>query len=179
MCLFLLVSIEVNKRLSFESQDDKYRSLQPALATRSEVIMPKVNSILSTYLHLDDSGDIRAIPVTESFWQALASDELSEFKAGRLLSAFSFSEPWSSWERHPAGEELVMLLTGDATLILEDASGKQSSIRLHEPGCYVLIPKNQWHTAIPIQPTTLLFLTQGAGTEHRDFTTKPDPKHLG
>ena len=82
------------------------------------------------------------------------------------MSAFTFSEPWSTWERHPAGEEVVMLLSGAATLVLEE-SGQERTVPLDEPGAYVLVPRNTWHTARTTLPTTLLFLTPGAGTEHR------------
>ena len=83
------------------------------------------------------------------------------------MSAFTFSEPWPTWERHPAGEELVMLLAGEATVVLEDAHGQTHAVSLSAPGAYVLVPKNVWHTARTTVPTTMVFLTPGAGTEHR------------
>lgn len=70
------------------------------------------------------------------------------------------------WERHPAGEELVMLLSGAATVVLEEA-GQERIVQLSDPGAYVLVPQNVWHTARTSVPTTMLFLTPGAGTEHR------------
>lgn len=82
------------------------------------------------------------------------------------MSAFTFSEPWSSWERHPAGEELVMLISGAATMLLEERDGRRE-VHLGKPGEFVLVPPNVWHTARPAMPTTMLFLTPGAGTEHR------------
>ncbi len=83
------------------------------------------------------------------------------------MCAFTFSEPWQNWERHPAGEELVLLLSGAATIVLEE-SGKEHEILLDEPGAFVLVPQNVWHTARTDVPATLLFLTPGAGTEHRE-----------
>jgi mannose-6-phosphate isomerase-like protein (cupin superfamily) len=59
-----------------------------------------------------------------------------------------------------------MLLSGVATVVLEE-SGQERRIRLSEPGAYVLVPRNVWHTARTTLPTTMLFLTPGAGTEHR------------
>ena len=124
------------------------------------------NEILRTYLHVRDDGKTEAVPASESFWQELASGKYPQLDQGRLMSAFTFSEPWTMWERHPAGEELVMLLSGVATVILEE-SGQQRAMRLSEPGAYVLVPRNVWHTAKTAVPTTMLFLTPGAGTEHR------------
>lgn len=123
-------------------------------------------NILGTYLHVQDGGRTDAIPESESFWEALAGGGYPQLAQGRLMSAFTFSEPWSTWERHPAGEELVMLLSGAATVVLEEV-GRERAVALDEPGAYVLVPRNIWHTARTSVPTTLLFLTPGAGTEHR------------
>jgi len=128
--------------------------------------MSKARDILSTYLHVRDGARTEAIDVSEAFWEELARGEHPELDQGRLMSAFTFSEPWPTWERHPAGEELVMLLTGAATLVLEE-SGRERAVHLSQPGSYVLVPTNVWHTARTDVPTTMLFLTPGSGTEHR------------
>ena len=39
----------------------------------------------------------------------LYAHELGE---GRLVSMFRFEESWTSWEMHPAGEELVLVVQG-------------------------------------------------------------------
>jgi oxalate decarboxylase/phosphoglucose isomerase-like protein (cupin superfamily) len=130
---------------------------------------PRLNSakdIISTYIHFRDGGRASEIPVSASFWEEVATGKHPEMDQGKLMSAFSFSEPWLTWERHPAGEELVMLLSGAATLVLEEADGERT-INLSEPGTFFLIPQNVWHTARTSVPTTMLFLTPGAGTENR------------
>jgi mannose-6-phosphate isomerase-like protein (cupin superfamily) len=129
-------------------------------------VVTQANNILHTYLHVKDGGHTDAIPVTDSFWQALASGAYPQLDQGRLMSAFTFSEPWPTWERHPSGEELVMLISGAATIVLEE-SGREHALPLSEPGAYVLVPQNVWHTARTTVPTTMLFLTPGMGTEHR------------
>jgi mannose-6-phosphate isomerase-like protein (cupin superfamily) len=131
-----------------------------------EAALSSSTSIISTYLHVRDEGRVDAIPVSESFWEEMAAGKHPQLDQGRLMSAFSFSEPWSMWERHPAGEELVMLLSGSATVVLEEF-GKQRGVQLNDPGSYVLVPRNVWHTARTSVQTTMLFLTPGAGTEHR------------
>jgi oxalate decarboxylase/phosphoglucose isomerase-like protein (cupin superfamily) len=122
--------------------------------------------IISTYIHFRDDGRASEIPVSASFWEDVATGKHPEIDRGRLMSAFTFSEPWQTWERHPAGEELVMLLSGAATLVLEEADG-QRTISLSEPGSIVLVPQNVWHTAKTSVPTKMLFLTPGEGTENR------------
>ena len=106
------------------------------------------------------------MPVSASFWEDLARGSFPQLEHGRLVSAFTFSEPWSSWERHPAGEEMVLLIAGAATVVLEE-HGARREVALSRPGAFVLVPRNVWHTARPVLPTTMLFLTPGAGTEHR------------
>ena len=128
--------------------------------------MSDVKDILSTYLHVRDDGATDAIPVTNTFWEELAGGAYPQLDQGRLLSAFTFSESWSSWERHPHGEELVMLLSGSAAVVF-DESGQERVMRLDQPGAYVLVPRNVWHTARTSVPTTMLFLTPGAGTEQK------------
>ena len=128
--------------------------------------MAAARQILDTYAHVREGGGIAEVPVSESFWQQLAEGGFPELDRGRLISAFTFSEPWSSWERHPNGEELVMLLSGAATLVLE-TGGDERCVRLGAPGEYVLVSANTWHTARTEVPTTMLFVTPGAGTEHR------------
>jgi mannose-6-phosphate isomerase-like protein (cupin superfamily) len=124
------------------------------------------DNILDRYLHVRDGDRTDAIPPSPSFWQDLAGGAYPQLDRGRLMSAFTFSEPWASWERHPAGEEVVLLISGAAKLLIEESGGERS-VRLALPGDYVLVPQGAWHTAKTNEPTTMLFLTPGAGTEHR------------
>ena len=117
-------------------------------------------------VHLEDAGHARVLEGGESFWAKLMAGGYPELERGRLLTSFTFSTSWSSWERHPAGEELVLLLSGAATLLVE-REGKTERIELTKAGDFVLVPRSAWHTAQTRVPTTMLFLTPGAGTEHR------------
>lgn len=128
--------------------------------------MSSARHILDTYLHFRDGGRVDPVPVSEAFWGELAAGKLPELDQGRLMTGSTFSEPWTMWERHPAGEELVMLLEGVATLVLEE-DGQERTVELSQPGSYVLVPQGVWHTARTDVQTTMLFLTPGTGTEHR------------
>lgn len=132
--------------------------------------MNSAKDILTTYLHFGDNGRTDGIVVSDSLWEEIATGKYPQLEQGRLMSAFTFSEAWSMWERHPAGDELVMLLSGSATVVLEE-SGQERIVQLDKPGSYVLVPQNVWHTARTSVPTTMLFLTPGAGTEHRPVGT--------
>jgi mannose-6-phosphate isomerase-like protein (cupin superfamily) len=88
------------------------------------------------------------------------------FKGHALIASFAFDADWPTWERHPAGDELVCLLSGRATMIL-DRDGTRETVELQHAGEYVLVPKGTWHTARTTVPTTMLFVTPGEGTEMR------------
>ncbi|AVP98764.1 cupin [Ahniella affigens] len=122
--------------------------------------------VVDTFVHVRPDGCLTPIPVTDTFWQALAQGQLGELNHGYLLSSFRFSENWTSWERHPAGDEWVCLLSGVVTLILEQPDGLQRCT-LAAPGDFLVVPQGIWHSADATADCTLLFLTPGAGTEHR------------
>lgn len=84
---------------------------------------------------------------------------------GRLVAIHSFAEPWSSWEVHPHGHELVVCLAGRIVLHQELPDGIHT-VTL-EPHHAVINPPGVWHTADVDAPATALFVTAGAGTEHR------------
>jgi oxalate decarboxylase/phosphoglucose isomerase-like protein (cupin superfamily) len=73
------------------------------------------------------------------------------------------------WEMHPNGDEVVCLLSGSATFLLEKAGGTEE-IALNKSGTYVLVPRGTWHTANTQAPCRMLFITPGEGTQHRSKT---------
>lgn len=86
---------------------------------------------------------------------------------GRLVSQYRFTESWDSWELHPAGDEVVLLLGGEGVLHQEFADGSAAEVRL-AAGEYTVIPPGTWHTMDLVTPeVTALFITAGLGTEHR------------
>ncbi len=84
---------------------------------------------------------------------------------GRLVSMFTFSESWTTWEMHPKGHEVVVCTSGVITLTQEvDGAERQVVLR---PGEYAINEPGVWHTADVDAPATALFITAGLGTEHR------------
>lgn len=84
---------------------------------------------------------------------------------GRLVSMFTFSESWTTWEMHPNGHEVVVCTSGVITLTQEvDGAERQVVLR---PGEYAINEPGVWHTADVDAPATALFITAGLGTEHR------------
>lgn len=85
---------------------------------------------------------------------------------GRLVSMFSFTESWTSWEMHPAGAEVVICTSGSMTLTQEFPDGRTEKVTLGS-GDYAINPPGVWHTADVDGEATGVFITAGIGTEHR------------
>jgi mannose-6-phosphate isomerase-like protein (cupin superfamily) len=90
-------------------------------------------------------------------------DDLDE---GRIVSLFRFEESWTSWEMHPAGDEVVCVVQGHMTLHQELPDGSSKTWDLG-PGEYAINPAGTWHTADAGEPVVALFITAGKGTTHR------------
>ena len=111
----------------------------------------------------------RAVPQPEftgmDWYDAYVDRHAADGEEGRLVQLFSFSENWTSWERHPLGDEVVICTAGEVTLIQEMSDGVQK-VTLRA-GDYAINPRGVWHTADVAGPATALFITAGQGTEHR------------
>ena len=100
-------------------------------------------------------------PVLEAYAAAVADDGAE----GRIVMVFDGSRSWEVWERHPAGEEVVICLSGRMTVILE-LDGEPEPVELVP--CQAMInPAGTWHTADVHEPVRFMTITPGLGTEHR------------
>ncbi|XOV84897.1 MAG: cupin domain-containing protein [bacterium] len=123
---------------------------------------PGPYDLASTPLIMTPGGDGIVKPHSPDFFEELGRD-FNAFKGHVLVMTFAFDEAWSTWEIHPHGDEFVYLLEGDTDFILHTAEGNVT-VRVNEPGSYVVVPRNTWHTARPYAPTRMLFVTPGEGT---------------
>lgn len=82
---------------------------------------------------------------------------------GRLVCVIPQDETWDSWERHPAGDEVVVLLSGRVDLV-QEIDGAEHVVEL-QAGQAVINPAGVWHTARVHEPGVGLFITPGRGTE--------------
>jgi len=124
--------------------------------------MSKPLSMDSNVVIVDRGFDASIVEVTDSLWAEL-DEKYGDFAGRSLISCFSFDADWPTWEVHPAGDEFVYLLEGDAEMVLAHPEGDEI-VRLTEPGTFVIVPKNTWHTARIHAPTRMLFVTPGEGT---------------
>ena len=121
-----------------------------------------------TFVHLGRGGSAVPIPDfewTPEFMTAYRDRVSGDGNDGRLVCLIPQTETWDGWERHPAGEELVLLLSGRIDLV-QDLVGGEHVIELH-PGEAAINPTNVWHTSRVHEPGDALFITPGEGTEHR------------
>jgi uncharacterized cupin superfamily protein len=125
-------------------------------------------NINSTFVVFEANGDATPLAVSDRFYEDLAH-QFGDFKGKQLLSHHIFETDWDSWERHPAGDEFVCLLSGQVDFILEQ-DGTEKTVSLKAPGAYVLVPRGTWHTAKVHVPSAVLFLTPGEGTQHRSLS---------
>jgi mannose-6-phosphate isomerase-like protein (cupin superfamily) len=128
---------------------------------------------MKNYLLLEADGNAVPLPGGDEFWRQLMSGKpedqgiqrLMESEHGRLLSVIERDADWVNWEMHPAGDEILMVLKGEMTLVFEE--GTEERLEKLTAGRLAVVPKGVWHTARLDGPVTLLALTDGMGTEHR------------
>lgn len=123
--------------------------------------------LTSTFVVLEPGHTAIRVTVTPTIYEEL-DRRFNHFKDHVLVSSFSFDSDWSSWEIHPAGDEIVYLLSGEATMVF-DRSGREETVSLRDPGSFVIVPRATWHTARTSVPTTMLFVTPGEGTQNRSI----------
>ena len=63
------------------------------------------------------------------WYAAYVERNAADGREGRLVSLYSFSESWTSWERHPVGDEAVICTAGEITLIQELPDGTRARPR--------------------------------------------------
>jgi hypothetical protein len=64
-----------------------------------------------------------------------------------------------------SGNSTTIVLSGAATLLLEQPAGVQQ-VPLSGRAA-IVVPKGTWHTAKVSEPSRMLFVTMGHGTQHR------------
>jgi mannose-6-phosphate isomerase-like protein (cupin superfamily) len=95
---------------------------------------------------------------------------------GEVDSAFSDIAPYrdgvisvgyysgnSEWERHPSGDEIVMVIEGKTTLVLR-VNGEQHGIALNS-GELIVVPQGYWHRFETSTQLKVMSVTPGP-TEH-------------
>lgn len=127
---------------------------------------PHAPNLASTYLRLRAGASVEALAVDDSFWERIAAGGLGTFHHEYLVSCHAFESDWAVWEMHPHGDEVVCLLDGAVTFVLEGDGGERT-VALRSAGDFLVVPAGTWHTARAAVPARVLFITAGEGTQHR------------
>ncbi len=106
-------------------------------------------------------------PFTGMEWYAgYAQRHGGDGAEGRLVSQYTFTENWPSWEMHPKGSEVVICTEGAMELTQEFPDGRVEKCTLHS-GEYAINPPGVWHIADVAERATAIFITAGEDTQHR------------
>jgi mannose-6-phosphate isomerase-like protein (cupin superfamily) len=124
-----------------------------------------------TWAVLTPGRDLATVDVTPDVYERL-DERFGGFEGHVLIARHDFTGDWPTWEIHPDGDELVVLMHGRAELVLREGGGDRSVV-LEAPGAFVRVPRGTWHTARIAEPTAMLFLTPGAGTVNAESPTDP------
>lgn len=127
--------------------------------------------IASNFVVMSKKFDAETVEVSPTLYSRL-EERYGDFAGRLLISSYTFEDDWPTWEIHPNGDELVVLVSGDVELVLA-ADHADESMHLIEPGSFVIVPRGVWHTAKVHKPTQMLFVTPGEGTDNREQPVRP------
>ena len=84
---------------------------------------------------------------------------------GHLVMVETTPKDWGSWECHPKGDEIVIVLEGRGTFIQEiDGEERRTPV---EPGVTIVNPRGVWHTADVQESIKAIYITPCPDTGHR------------
>ena len=75
----------------------------------------KPTALSSTFVVIDSQLKAHGVPVSPSLYSDLDVN-FQNFKSCILLAEYTFDADWPSWEMHPAGDEILLLIAGSAEI---------------------------------------------------------------
>ena len=98
-------------------------------------------------------------------FEAYIEEHCSDADPGRLVMIETTAESWPTWECHPVGAELVIVLAGRGTFH-QEIDGEVRSTPF-EAGTTLINPPGVWHTADVSEAMRAIYITPCPGTDHR------------
>jgi mannose-6-phosphate isomerase-like protein (cupin superfamily) len=126
-----------------------------------------VREIEKNPIHLGRGGTALAEPDftgDPGWYEAYGQRHDADGADGRLVSMFTFTKPWDTWEMHPKGAEVVLCTAGRMVLHQEAPDGTKKTVTL-KAGQYAINEPGVWHTADIEGTASAVFITSGLGTE--------------
>jgi mannose-6-phosphate isomerase-like protein (cupin superfamily) len=130
--------------------------------------MPTTHDLSHACLHLGLGASVTPLDDFEWSGEYLAGYEArfaSDGDEGRLVVVSPQHETWTTWEMHPAGDEVVYLVSGRVDVVQDDGHA-ETTLELHA-GEALVNGRGVWHRSIVHEPGVALFITPGRGTVHR------------
>ncbi len=127
-------------------------------------------SLDTSHVWLDGTGTAATQEVTPDFWRNLVAG--AGPRGTWLLGGGLRTEDTSSWDLHPEGECVFLLVTGAMAIVVDEGVAGERTIEL-SPGQACLVPRGVWHRQIVHEPSERVFLTAGAGTRMRPVGSEP------
>jgi len=133
--------------------------------------MPDPIDLATANLHLGLGARVDVLADfqwTPEYLEAYTERTAGDGAEGRLVLLGRQEQSWDSWERHPAGEEVVILVSGRVDLY-QEIDGEVQVVPL-TAGTAAVNPPDVWHTADVHEAGDAVFITPGRGTETRPRT---------
>jgi mannose-6-phosphate isomerase-like protein (cupin superfamily) len=128
--------------------------------------------LVNNYLHLGDGGEAFRVAITPAFWPALMSGDYREEgvrriaeDGGWLAASYQVQQDMKHWEMHPAGDEILFMLSGEIDVVLDEPGGER--VVNVKAGTACVVPRGIWHRQVVKSPGQQFALTYGKGTQHR------------
>ena len=121
-----------------------------------------------TPIHLDQSASAQLLHDFDfdgPSFEAYVAKYCSESAPGRLVMMETTAADWKTWERHPLGDELVIILEGAGDFIQQQ--GDQEVRIAVGPGDTIVNPAGVWHTADVRESIRAVYITPCPGTDHK------------
>lgn len=116
------------------------------------------------FIVLDSQQNAAGIDVSPSLYERL-DREFEGFAQCALVAEYTFEGNWPTWERHPAGDEILVLLSGRMKLVLLE-EGVERLVEFDTVGHAFIVPRGLWHTGRDCVAARVLFITPGEGTQN-------------
>ncbi len=133
---------------------------------------PQPFDLSNNYTFLEDGGAAPVVPGGAAFWRPLMSGppfsrEIRRVAEGSgwLAAQYAITSDTAHWERHPNGDELLIMLSGSMDLVFE-IGAEEVRVELGA-GQTIVVPTGIWHRQMLRIPGTYVGVTYGKGTEHR------------
>lgn len=120
-------------------------------------------SLSETFVQLKDLGQVASVAVGPEFWSTI--DTRTDLQVGRLLGRTRWEKDMPHWEMHPSGDELLLAVSGEYEILLQD--GRTDHVVALVSGQAYLVPYGVWHRVRVKSAGEMLFVTPGKGTQQR------------